>query len=101
MFLIGTLSFQEFQQIMSDNNISVSIDTINSSWEIRERYSFKMKLDSKHDKTISTEPSVNEVMETIMAGETDPSTQDPIDHVTDENSLMKLFDQFSSLISPV
>ena len=40
-------------------------------------------------------------METIMAGENDPSTQDPTDNVTDEDSLIELFSQFSGLISPI
>ena len=69
--------------------------------KIGQRYSFKKKLDNQHDKTISRKPSVNEVMETIMAGENDPSTQDPIGHVADEDGLMEPFDQFSSLTSLV
>ena len=34
------------------------------------------------------EPSVNEVMETVMAVENNPSTQDPIGNVADEDDLM-------------
>ena len=55
------------------------------------------KSDSQHEKTISIEPSVNEV----MAGENDPSTQEQIGNVTDEDGLMELFDQFSGLTSSV
>ena len=63
-------------------------------------YSFKKKLDSQHQNSNSTEPYVNEVMETIMAGKNDPGTQDPIGNVHEDN-IMELFDQFSSLTSPV
>ena len=51
--------------------------------KIGEKYSFKKKSHSQHDNSISTEPSVNEVMETIMAGKNDPATQDPVGNVTD------------------
>ena len=66
--------------------------------KIGEIYSFK-KSHSQHENTISIEPSVNKVMETIMVGEYDPSTKDPLDNVTDKDGLMELFDQFSSLMS--
>ena len=39
-------------------------------------------------------------MKTIMAGENDQSSQNPDGNVTDEDSLMELFDQFVSLMSP-
>ena len=40
-------------------------------------------------------------METIMVGENDPSIQDQIGNVIDEDSLMELFNQFSGLTSPM
>ena len=36
-------------------------------------------------------------METIMVGQSHPSTQGPIGNETDEDGLMELFDQFFSL----
>ena len=50
---------------------------------------------------ISSEPSVNKVMETIITGKNDSSTQVSIGNVTDEDGLMELFDQFSGLMSPM
>ena len=47
------------------------------------------------------EPSVNEVMETTMVGKNDPSTQDSISNVTDEDGITELFNQFTSLTSPM
>ena len=80
----------------------VSIETIRHFWvKIGERYNFKKKLESQHEKTTSSELSVNKVMETMMAGENDPSTQDPVSNITDEHSLVELFDQFSGLMSPM
>ena len=40
-------------------------------------------------------------METIMADENELSTHDPVSNVTDEDGLMELFYQFSSLMSPM
>ena len=40
-------------------------------------------------------------METLMAGKNNPSTQVQIGNTWEEDDLMKLFDQFSSLMSPV
>ena len=65
--------------------------------KIGEKYSFKKKLDSQHEKKISTEPSVNEVMEAVIAGENDPSTHNPTGNATYEDDLMELLGQFSSL----
>ena len=70
----------------------VSIDIIKCFIEkIGERYGFKKKSECKIERKILTEPSVNKVMETIMAGENDPSTQYPISHVTDEDGAIELF----------
>ena len=66
--------------------------------KIGEWYSFK-KSDSQCKKTISTETSVNEIMETKKAGENDPSTQDPTANVTYEDGYIELFNQFSSWMS--
>ena len=46
------------------------------------------------------ESSVNKVMETIMTGKNDSSTQDPTGNVTYEDGLMELFDQFSTRCYP-
>ena len=82
--------------------MSVGIDTIKCFLgKLAEKYRFKKKSDSQHENTILMEPSVNEVMQTIMAGENDLATQDPIGNVTDEDALMELFDQFSGWMSPV
>ena len=69
--------------------------------KIGETHSFKKKLESKHEKTTSSESSLNEVMESIIVGENDPSTQDMASNVTDEDGLIELFDQFSGLMSPM
>ena len=69
--------------------MSVRIDRIKHfSRKIGERYNFKKKLDSQHENPISTEPSVYEVPETIMAGENDPSIQEEIGSTTEEYDLM-------------
>ena len=65
------------------------------------RYSFKKKSESQHEKKTSSESSVNEVIETVMAGENDPSTQGPVSNVTDEDGLMELFEQFPRLMLPM
>ena len=67
--------------------------------KIGERYSFKKKLDSQVEKKISRKSSVDEVMETILADENDPSTSDPLDKTSDKDGLMELFDQFPRLMS--
>ena len=69
--------------------------------KIEESYSFKKKSDSQQEKTTSSESPVNKVMETIMAGENDPSTQNPVGNVTDEDGLMDLFNLFPGLMSPM
>ena len=69
--------------------------------KIEEKYSFKKKLESQHEKTTSSESSVNEIIKTMLAGENDPSTQDPASNVTDETALIELFNQFTQLMLPV
>ena len=99
---MGTISIQTSQPIGSGNDMSVSNDPIKCfSGRVGERYSFKKKLDSQHRKTTSSESSVNEVMETIISGENDPSTQDSVGNVTDEDGLIKLLDLYSGLVSPM
>ena len=79
--------------------MSVSIDTMKCfSGKIGEGYSFEKKPESQHGNTTSSESSVNEVMEAVMAGENDPSTQDPVCNVTQEDDVMELFDQCSILM---
>ena len=99
-FIRGTLSFQASSvTIQSSKGTSVSIDTI--KWflgKIGERYRFKKNPESHHENTTSSESSVNKVMEAMMAGDNDPSTQDPVWNVTDEDGLLELFDQFSGLM---
>ena len=93
--------FQASQQITSSTDMLVSTDT-NKCFlgTIGERYSFK-KPGSQHENTTSSESSVHEVIEAVMACKDDPSTQDPVCNVTDADSLMELFDQFSGLMLPM
>ena len=73
---MDTLSFQASQPIISSKDILVSNDTIKPFLgHIGERYSFKKKSKNQHEKTTSSESSVNKVMETMTASENDPSTQ--------------------------
>ena len=61
-----TLSLLASQSIRSGKGMSVSIDTIKCFFaKIGERNIFKKKSDSQHENPMSTELSVNEVMETI------------------------------------
>ena len=100
MFPMGTLLFQASQPDRSGKDMLVSIDTIKCFLDkIGERYSFNKKPDSQVEKKMSPGPSVNEVMETIMKDENEPSTQDQFGNATDEDGLMELFDQISSLMS--
>ena len=66
--------------------------------KIGERSNFKKKLKMQHENITSSEPSVNVEIEAVMAGENDPSTQDPVLSVADEDDLIELFDQFSGLM---
>ena len=60
MFPMGILLFQVSQPIRSGNDMLIRFDTINCFWgKLGERYSFKKKSDSKHEKSILMEPSVN------------------------------------------
>ena len=100
MFPMRTLSFQVSQPIKSSKNMSVNIDIIKHFLgKIGERYNLKKKADSQHENITSSKSSVNEVMEAVKAGENDSSTQGPFHKVTDEDDLMKLFYQFSRLMS--
>ena len=97
MSLVGTLSFQVPQLIRSGKDMLVSSDT--TQWflaKIGERYSFKKKSDSQHENPISTEWSVNEVMEIVLGGKNVPSTRTHL-----EDGLMELFDQLPGLASPM
>ena len=53
--------------------------------KIGERYSFKKKPESQHERTTSSEASLNEVTVAVMAHEDDPSTKDLVHNVTDED----------------
>ena len=80
----------------------ISIDTIKCFWgRIGDRYSFQKKPESQHDNRASSGSSVNDVMEAKMAGENDPSTQDSVCNVTNEDGLMELFDWFTGLMLPL
>ena len=77
----------------------VSIDTLKCFLgKIGEKYSFRKKSESQHEKSTSSESSVNEVM---MAGENNLSTWDPASIVTDGDGLMELFNQLSGFMSPM
>ena len=47
----------------------------------------------------SSDSSLNEVIEAVMACENDPSTKDPVHNATGKDGLMELLDQFSGLMS--
>ena len=60
MFLTGTHSFQASQPVRSGQDMLVSIDTVKCFLcKIGEKYRFKKKLESEHEKTTSPESSVN------------------------------------------
>ena len=102
MIPTGTLSFQASQPFRSSNDVSIRIDTIKSFLgKLGQKYSFKKESDSHHENPISTESSVNKVMETLIASTNDPATQSPPDNVVNEDSLIELFDQFPGLTSPM
>ena len=48
-----------------------------------------------------SEPTVKEVMELWGKNKNYPASEEPISDLTDEDDLMKLFDQFSCLKSPM
>ena len=77
----------------------VSIDTTECFFlgGIGERYIFRKEWDSQHENPVSMESSLNKVMETIMVDKVDQPTQNQIGNVTDEHSLMELFNQLSGL----
>ena len=79
----------------------VSVDTIKCFiGKIGEEYSFKKKLNNQGNPN-SPEPTINENMETITTNEIYPSSEEPISNVMDGDGLMKLFDQFHCLVSPL
>ena len=59
MFSMETLSFQTSKPIKSSKDMLVSIDTTKCFWEKYERYSFKEKMKSQHEDTVSSDSSVN------------------------------------------
>ena len=102
MFSMETLSFQMSQPIRSSKDILVSIDTIKHSLGKRgERYSFKKKSESKQESTTSSEASVDEVMEAVMACEDEYLTQEPVHSTTDEDGWIKLFYKVSRFMFPM
>ena len=99
---MGTLLFQTSQLIRSSKNILVNIDTIKYFLDkIGERYSFKKKLETQHDSATSSKESVNEVREVVMTHKNNPTTQDSVYNAVDKDGLIKLFDQFPRLMSPM
>ena len=86
-----TLSFQVSQQIREIDDMSVNIDTI-KCFPIREKYSFK-KSNNQHESPKSPESTRNEFMESITTNKNHPATKEPTHDATDEDNLMKLFDQ--------
>ena len=66
-----------------------------------EKYSFKKKSNNQHEIPKSPEATVNKVMGNITPNDNYPTSQEPINNSTDEDDIMKLFDQFSGLTSPM
>ena len=60
-----------------------------------EKYSLQKKSETQHDSVPLPEESVNEVMQDVVAGENDTSTQDLAHSPTGGDDLMKLFNQFT------
>ena len=101
IFPIRTLLFQTSHLIRWSKDMLARIDMKCFLGKLGERYSFRKKLESQHENTASSASAVNEVMEAVMACEDDPSVQDPVCNITDEDGSMELFDQFSGLMSPM
>ena len=102
MLPTGNLSFQMSQPIRSSNDMSVPTDTIKCFLgQMGEKYSFKKKSNSQHEIPKLPEPTLNEVMESITTNEDYSTTQEPRSNATNEDNLMKLFNQFSSLTLPM
>ena len=67
---------------------------------IGEKYSFKKKSTNQHECLKLPDATVNEVMESLTTTNNYQISQDPIRDSTDEDDLMKLFDQSSGFTLP-
>ena len=81
--------------------MSVRTDTVKCFLgKTEEKYSFKKK-SSNQENPKPQEPTVNEVMESIIQNENYPASEESISTATDEDNLMKLFEWFSGLTLPM
>ena len=72
----GGHSFQASHPVKSSKDMLVSIDTIKHFLsKLGEQYSFQKKPETQHDSASSSEESVNEVVQAVMAWKNDPLTQ--------------------------
>ena len=83
-------------------SMSVSIDKRKHFiTKIGEKHSFKKKSNSQNESPESPETTINEVMESITINKNYSATQELTSNETDDNDLIKLFDQFSGFTSPM
>ena len=68
--------------------------------EIEEKHSFKKKSDNQENMK-SSEPTVNEVLESITTNKNYPVCKEPITNEIDEDDLTKLFDKLFDLMLPM
>ena len=81
--------------------VMTSINTImHFLRNIGEKCSFKKTSNHPHESENLPEATENEVMESITTNKNYSATQEPINNVTNEDDLMKLFDQFCNLMIP-
>ena len=82
----------------SADNMIFSIYTIKHFiGKIGEKYSFKKKSNHQENPKL-LETTVNKVMESIITNENHSASEEPISDATDEDDLMKLFNQLSVLM---
>ena len=85
-------------EIFDGIKVNLSLDSIHRKCNTNSRskhniYSFLQinrfhTFNSQHENPISIEPSVNKVMETIMADKNDSSNQAPLGNLTDEDNII-------------
>ena len=83
------------QQIKSNNDISLSINTIKCFLrDIGEKYSLTKKTDNSPEDLKSPEATVNESSETITSTDNDTNSKESTQESTNKDDLLNLFQQF-------